>query len=74
MFNNYRTDLQLDISLVYEERAGDIIFLIGTIIAIVSTYQVEQSIIDKLFMIKSSEKMKVDEIEEWKFGIYAGPS
>ena len=56
MFNNYRTDLQLDISLVYEERIGDIIFLIGTIIAIVSTYQAEQAIIDKLFMIKSSEK------------------
>ena len=55
MFINYRTDLQLDISLVYEERTGDIIFLIGTILAIVSTYQAEQSIIDKLFMIKSSE-------------------
>jgi len=56
MFINYRTNVQLDISLVYEERTGDIIFLIGTILAIVSTYQAEQSIIDKLFMIKSSEK------------------
>lgn len=55
MFINYRTDLQLDISLVYEERIGDIIFLIGTILAIVSTYQAEQSILGKLFMIKSSE-------------------
>ncbi|MHB8132569.1 MAG: hypothetical protein ACYDEX_26740, partial [Mobilitalea sp.] len=53
---NNTTNVQLDISLVYEERMGDIIFLIGTILAIVSTYQAEQSIIDKLFMIKSSEK------------------
>jgi len=56
MFINYRTNVRIDISLVYEERTGDIIFLIGTILAIVSTYQAEQSIIDKLFMIKSSEK------------------
>jgi len=41
--------------LVYEERIGDIVFLIGTILAIVSTYQAEQSILDKLFMNKSSE-------------------
>lgn len=53
---NNTTNVQLDISLVYEERMGDIIFLIGTILAIVSTYQAEQSIIDKLFMIKSLEK------------------
>jgi hypothetical protein len=52
---NYKRNLQLDFRLVYEERAGDIIFLIGTILAIVSTYQAEQSLIDKLFMTKSSE-------------------
>lgn len=51
----YKTNLQLEICLVYEERTSDIIFLIGTIVAIVSTYQAEQSILDKLFMIKSSE-------------------
>jgi len=50
-----RPDLQLDIRLVYEERTGDIIFLIGTIIAIVSTYQAEQSILDKLFMTQAPE-------------------
>lgn len=55
LFTNYRTNLQLDISLVYEERIGDIVFLIGTILAIVSTYQAEQSILDRLFMNKSSE-------------------
>jgi hypothetical protein len=55
LFTNYRTNLQLDISLVYEERIGDIVFLIGTILAIVSTYQAEQSVLDKLFRNKSSE-------------------
>lgn len=55
LFTNYRTNLQLDISLVYEERTGDIVFLIGTILAIVSTYQAEQSILDKLVMNKFSE-------------------
>ena len=52
---NHRTNLQLDIKLVYEERTGDIVFLIGTILAIVSTYQAEQSILDKLFMTESPE-------------------
>ena len=55
MFTNYRTNFQLDICLVYEERIGDIVFLIGTILAIVSTYQAEQSLLDKLFINNSSE-------------------
>jgi len=41
--------------LVYVERIGDIVFLIGTILAMVSTYQAEQSLLGKLFTNKSSE-------------------
>lgn len=55
MLQNNRTESQLDIILVYEERIGDIIFLIGTILAIVSTYQAEDSIISKLYKIKPSD-------------------
>ncbi|WP_068965136.1 hypothetical protein [Desulfosporosinus sp. BG] len=55
MFRNSRTDTQLDIRLVYEERTGDIIFLIGTILEIVSAYQAEDSILSKLYIIKSSD-------------------
>ncbi len=46
---------ELDLNLIYEERIGDIIFLIGTILALISTYQAAGSIINKLFFnIKSS--------------------
>lgn len=45
----------LDLSLVYQERLGDIIFLIGTILAIISTRQAERSIIGKLLKIKFTQ-------------------
>ncbi|HVJ48128.1 hypothetical protein [Desulfitobacterium sp.] len=45
----------IDLSLVYKERVGDILFLLGTILAIISTYQAEQSIVTKLLRIKSTQ-------------------
>jgi hypothetical protein len=37
--------VDVDLSLVYQQRSGDILFLIGTLLAIISTYQAEQSIV-----------------------------
>lgn len=37
------------LSLVYQERIGDILFLIGTLLAIISTYQAERIIVDIIF-------------------------
>jgi len=42
-----KNKLGFNLSLVYQERIGDIIFLIGTLLAIVSTFQAEQSILAK---------------------------
>ena len=50
------SDINLDLSLVYQERVGNILFLIGTILAIISTYQAEESILSKL----SKSKPKSD--------------
>lgn len=47
-----KTDV--DLNLIYQERIGDILFLVGTILAIISTYQAENSIIAKLLKIKSA--------------------
>lgn len=35
----------LDLTLTYEERAGDLLFLLGTILAFISTYQEEQALL-----------------------------
>lgn len=45
---------KLDLNLVYQERLGDFIFLLGTLLAIISTYQAERAIIVKLLKIRSA--------------------
>lgn len=39
--------LEFDLNLVYQERFGDILFLTGTILSIISTFQAEQSLFSK---------------------------
>ncbi len=51
---NNTNNLELDLSLIYQERIGDILFLIGTILAIISTYQAEKALIVKIFNIRSA--------------------
>lgn len=46
---------EVDFSLIYEERIGDILFLLGTILAIISNYQAEQSLINKQLKINSTQ-------------------
>ncbi|MCG1025402.1 hypothetical protein [Dehalobacter sp.] len=46
-------NFELDLSLIYKERTGDILFLIGTLLAIISTYQAVQSTIGKYFFRSS---------------------
>jgi len=48
----------IELSLIYQERFGDILFLLGTILAIISGYQAEQSIVTKLLRIKSTKDNK----------------
>jgi len=48
----------IELSLIYQERFGEILFLLGTILAIISGYQAEQSIVTKLLRIKSTKDNK----------------
>jgi len=48
----------IDLSLIYQERFGDILFLLGTILAIISGYQAQQSIVTKLLRSKSTKDNK----------------
>ncbi|WP_425803682.1 hypothetical protein ACHOLT_18535 [Desulfitobacterium sp. Sab5] len=48
---------ELDLSLIYEERTGDFLFLLGTILAIISNFQAEQSLL-------TEEALKFKPIEE----------
>jgi hypothetical protein len=61
----------IDLSLVYQERVGDILFLLGTILAIISTYQAEQFIVTKLLRIKSTQDYSLNTTAQasWLFFI-----
>ena len=45
-----------DLKLAKQDRAGDLLFLIGTILAIISTYQIEKSVLNKSFKQVSEQK------------------
>ena len=64
-------NFDLDLILIYEERTGDILFLIGTILAILSSYQAEQSIIAKIMRIPliNHNSAKTLAVASWLFFI-----
>lgn len=48
---------ELDLSLIYEERIGDFLFLLGTILAFISNFQAEQSLLkEKTSKLKPNEE------------------
>ncbi|AET67016.1 hypothetical protein Desor_1354 [Desulfosporosinus orientis DSM 765] len=47
----------LDLTLIYEERTGDFLFLLGTILAFISNFKAEQSLLtEKLLTVKPEEE------------------
>ena len=65
--NIFKEDIEL--SLIYQERVGDSLFLLGTILAIISNYQAEQSIITKLLRIKPTKdnSANITALASWFF-------
>ncbi|NLI91142.1 MAG: hypothetical protein GX434_02735 [Peptococcaceae bacterium] len=53
--NTSNQNIYFDLNLIYQERFGDVLFLIGTILAIISTYQAEKFTLEKLFKIIPSQ-------------------
>lgn len=48
---------ELDLSLIYEERIGDFLFLLGTILAFISNFQAEKSLLtEKTSKLKPTEE------------------
>lgn len=46
----------VDLTLTYEERAGDLLFLLGTILAFISNYQEEQALLtENVSMVKPKD-------------------
>lgn len=61
---------ELDLSLIYEERAGDFLFLLGTILAFISNFQAEQSLLtEKTSRLKPTEEKSAKTIifASWLF-------
>jgi uncharacterized membrane protein len=66
---NNAPNSEFDLRLIYEERIGDILFFVGTILAINSTFQAERSIITKIFRIRPIQDNSVYTIatSSWLF-------
>lgn len=69
--NSFETKTEFELSLIYQERIGDLLFLVGTLFAILSTYQAEHFVISKVIRIRliNDNSVYTSAIASWFFFI-----